>query len=224
MHIIKIYSHYGINEFIICCGYKSYIIKEYFANYSLHSSDITFDFSTNTTTIHKQNSEPWKVTLVDTGANTMTGGRIARIKDYLKDTFCLTYGDGVSNVDINQLINFHKSHGKLATLTSVQPPGRWGNLTIDGDNIIDFQEKAEGDGGWINGGYFVLNKKVIDFIDGDQCIWEQSPLKKLSKLGELKTFKHTSFWHPMDTLRDKENLERMWNSKTALWKVWGDDK
>lgn len=222
-HIMKIYSSFGINHFIICLGYKGYIIKEYFANYYTHMSDVTFDFSDNSTKIHNNYSENWKVTLVDTGEETMTGGRIKRIYDYVKDDeeFCLTYGDGVSNVNIGELIKFHKSHKKLATLTATQPPGRFGALNIDVNNqITQFQEKPVGDGNFINGGFFVLSPQVIKYIGNDKTLWEQEPLINLAKEQQLMAFKHNGFWQPMDTLRDKNHLEDMWQSGQAPWKMW----
>ncbi len=222
-HIMKIYSAYGINEFIICLGYKGYLIKEYFANYYLHMSDVTVDLSNNSSKIHNNYAENWKITLVDTGEETMTGGRIKRIYDYIKDDehFCLTYGDGVANVDIAKLIEFHKSHKKLATLTATQPPGRFGALSINGENVItEFQEKPDGDGNFINGGFFVLSPKVVEYIDNDKTLWEQEPLKNLAKNQQLVAYKHSEFWQPMDTLRDKVHLEDMWQSGKAPWKVW----
>ena len=222
-HIMKIYSHYGINEFIICLGYKGYIIKEYFANYFLHMSDVTFDMVKNEMVVHQQHAEPWKVTLVDTGDESMTGGRLLRIKNYVQDeeAFCLTYGDGVSNVDIQKLIEFHQQQKSLATLTAVSPPGRFGALNIqDSDLVMGFKEKPSGDGGKINGGFFVLSPKVLDLISGDDCVWEQSPLETLAKDGQLSAFKHDGFWQPMDTLRDKHYLEELWLSGNAPWKVW----
>ena len=222
-HIMKIYSHYGINEFVICCGYKGYVIKEYFANYFLHMSDVTFDMTNNNMDVHQQSAEPWKVTLVDTGENTMTGGRLGRVAPFLNDeeSFCLTYGDGLSSVNIGELIEFHKNHGLLATLTATYPPGRFGALNIEDDSkITTFTEKPKGDGGMINGGFFVLSKKVLDLIGGDDEVWEQAPLKALAKDGQLKAFKHDGFWQPMDTLRDKLYLEHLWDSGDAPWKVW----
>ena len=221
-HIMKIYSHYGINEFIICCGYKGYVIKEYFANYFLHQSDITFDMSNNEMKIHQEHAEPWKVTLIDTGENTMTGGRIKRIKKYLEgeESFCLTYGDGVANINITELIKFHNNHGKLATLSSVFPPARFGSIYIEKNQVKKFIEKPRGDGALINGGFFVLNSKVIDQIEGDNTIWEQEPLNNLASKGELMAFKHDGFWQPMDTLRDKNYLEELWSSNKAPWKLW----
>lgn len=221
-HIMKVYSHYGVNEFIICLGYKGYVIKEYFANYFLHMSDVTFDMSNNQMTVHNQHAEAWKVTLVDTGDDSMTGGRLARVKDYVKDeeAFCFTYGDGVSDVNITDLIKYHQQHGKLATLTAVTPPGRFGALDIKDGQIRSFKEKPKGDGALINGGFFVLSPKVIDLIDGDSCVWEQKPLESLAKNSELMAFDHDGFWQPMDTLRDKHHLEGLWQSNKAPWKLW----
>lgn len=222
-HIMKIYSSHGVNDFIICCGYKGYIIKEYFANYFLHMSDVTFDMSENKMDVHQNNAESWRVTLVDTGEDTMTGGRLKRVMDYVKDedAFCFTYGDGVSNVDISKLINFHKEHGKQVTLTATRPPGRYGALKINRNNIVEqFQEKPDGDGSWINGGFFVLSPKVFDRIEGDSTSWEGAPLTNLAKDGEVNAFKHEGFWQPMDTLREKNLLETLWNSGNAPWKVW----
>jgi len=221
-HIMKIYSHYGINDFVICCGYKGYVIKEYFANYFLHMSDVTFDMSTNSMEVHQRYAESWKVTLVDTGEASMTGGRLARVKDYVKDeeAFCFTYGDGVADVDIGQLIAFHKSAGTQATLTATYPPGRFGALDIKGHKVNAFMEKPKGDGGLINGGFFVLSPKVIDLISGDDCIWEREPLEALAQKGELSAFEHQGFWQPMDTLRDKVHLEELWQSGKAPWKKW----
>ena len=221
-HIMKTYSYYGIKDFIICCGYKGYIIKEYFANYFLHQSDVTFDLKDNKMTIHEDRSEPWTVTLVDTGDNSMTGGRLKRIFPYVKDdeAFCLTYGDGVSDINIKNLINFHKSHGKQATLTATYPPGRFGALDIKDNKVQKFEEKPKGDGALINGGYFVLSPKVIERISGDSTIWEQEPLKGLANDGELMYFKHEGFWQPMDTLRDKIKLEELYQKNQAPWKIW----
>ncbi len=222
-HIMKIYSAHGIKNFIICLGYKGYIIKEYFANYHLHMSDVTFDLANNTSKIHNNYAEDWKVTLVDTGEETMTGGRIKRILPYVKDEedFCLTYGDGVSDVNISKLVDFHKSHKKLATLTATQPPGRFGALNINNQNLItEFQEKPDGDGNFINGGFFVLSPKAIEYIEGDKTLFEQEPLKNLAIDNQLMAFKHTGFWQPMDTLRDKVQLENMWQAGKASWKVW----
>lgn len=221
-HIMKIYSAHGINDFIICCGYKGYVIKEYFANYFLHSSDVTFDMRNNEMVVHKKRVEDWKVTLVDTGDDTMTGGRLRRVKEYLKDeeAFCFTYGDGVADVDITALVNFHKTHKKLATLTAAFPPGRFGALNIEENQILKFEEKPRGDGALINGGFFVLSPKVIDRINGDSEIWEQYPLKSLASDGELMSFKHSGFWQPMDTLREKKYLCELWDDNKAPWKTW----
>jgi len=222
-HIMKTYCYYGINDFLICCGYKGYVIKEYFANYFLHQSDITFNMKSNKMTVHDDRSEPWNITLVDSGDNSMTGGRLKRVLPFLKkdEAFCLTYGDGVSNVNIKKLIDFHKSHGKQATLTAVYPPGRFGALNIKDNQVQKFEEKPKGDGALINGGFFVLSPKVIDRIDGDSCVWEQEPLKGLAEDGELMSFKHDGFWQPMDTLRDKIYLEGLLEMNKAPWKVWG---
>jgi glucose-1-phosphate cytidylyltransferase len=222
-HIMKMYSHHGINEFIICCGYKGYVIKEYFANYFLHMSDVTFDMSSNNMQVHHRYAEPWKVTLVDTGDETMTGGRLKRVAKYLKDDkeFCFTYGDGVSDVDIAELIVFHRKHGKLATLTATVPPGRFGALDISEQaHVRSFEEKPKGDGGMINGGFFVLSPKVIGLIEGDSTIWERSPLEKLASNVQLMAFQHHGFWQPMDTLREKILLEQLWSSGKAPWKKW----
>jgi glucose-1-phosphate cytidylyltransferase len=221
-HILKIYSSYGINNFIICCGYKGYMIKEYFSNYFLHMSDITFNMEDNRMLIHRKKAEPWKVTLVDTGSDTFTGGRLKRVADYLvnEDIFCLTYGDGLSNVDINKLISFHREKKVKATLTAVIPPARFGALDIKDSMVKKFREKPIGDGGKINGGYFVLSSKVIDYISDDTTIWEREPLERLAQEGELAAYDHTGFWHPMDTLRDKNYLEELWQSGKAPWKVW----
>lgn len=220
-HIMKIYSQYGLNDFVVCCGYKGYVIKEYFANYFLHLSDVTFDLKNNEMKVHNNTSEPWKVTLVDTGESTMTGGRIKRIKDYVgTEDFCLTYGDGVADINITKLLEFHKNHGKLATLTATQPPGRFGALDIEGSSIKSFKEKPQGDGNWINGGFFVLNHKVIDLIEGDNTIWEKGPLEKLAESRNLEAFFHDGFWQPMDTLRDKNHLEELWSENKAPWKTW----
>ena len=222
-HILKIYSFYGINEFIICCGYKSYFIKEYFANYFLHNSDVTFHFDNdNRIEIHNRKSEPWKVTLVDTGEKTDTGGRLKKIQKFLNDqeTFCFTYGDGLSDIAIDDLIKFHKKQNQLATLTAVKPPGRYGALKIEGNIIKKFQEKPEGDNAWINGGFFVLNKKIFDFIEGDSTSWEHKVLPLLSQENQLNAFIHRGFWQPMDTLRDKNKLEDLWTNSNAPWKKW----
>ena len=221
-HLMKIYSSHGINDFIICCGFKGYVIKEYFANYFLHMSDVTFDMSNNKMKVHQQNAEPWTVTLVDTGDDTQTGGRLKRVASYLKDekAFCFTYGDGLANVDITKLIKFHEGHGKLATVTAVQPPGRYGALNRDNDLVTGFVEKPKGDGGWINGGFFVLSPKCIDYIDSDDTAWEQRPLKDIALKGELMAYEHKDFWQPMDTLREKNLLEELWESGKAPWKTW----
>lgn len=221
-HIMKMYSAHGVNDFVICCGYKGYVIKEYFANYFLHMSDVTFDMSNNRMEVHQRNSEPWRVTLIDTGENTLTGGRLKRVAEYLKDesAFCFTYGDGLSDIDIRASIDFHAQHGKLATVTVVQPPGRYGAIQRDGDNVTGFTEKPRGDGGLINGGFFVLSPKVIDYIDGDMTTWEADPMIALAREGQMKAFEHTEFWHPMDTLRDKNYLEELWKSGKAPWKIW----
>jgi glucose-1-phosphate cytidylyltransferase len=221
-HIMKLYSHYGINEFIICCGYKGYLIKEYFANYFLHMSDVTFDMSRNSMEVHNRMAEPWKVTLVDTGDNTMTGGRLKRVAEYLKgeEVFCLTYGDGVSDVNISVLIEFHRTSRVLATLTAIHPPARFGALDVVAEKVHRFVEKPEGDGGMINGGFFVLSPKVIDYIAGDETFWEQAPMEHLAAEGQLAAYKHSGFWQPMDTLRDKQRLEQLWDSGNPPWKVW----
>jgi glucose-1-phosphate cytidylyltransferase len=220
-HIMKVYSAHGINDFIICCGYKGYLIKEYFANYFLHMSDVTFDMVENRMQVHQNNAEPWRVTLVDTGENTMTGGRLKRVVHYLDGSdFCFTYGDGVSDVSITELIAAHKRHGTYATLTSVLPPGRFGALQMDGSRVAGFQEKPEGDGGWINGGFFVLSPRVIDYIEGDHTVWEREPMERLAREGQLSAYAHRGFWQPMDTLRDKTRLEELWAAGKAPWKVW----
>jgi glucose-1-phosphate cytidylyltransferase len=222
-HIMKIYSHYGINDFIICLGYKGYYIKEYFANYFLHMSDITFDMCKNEMNVHNNHCEPWKVTLLDTGQNSMTGGRLKRIASYLDkdEPFCFTYGDGVSNVDIHKLIAYHKEKGLLATMTAIQPPGRFGALDIDNQSFIrQFKEKPKGDGNWINGGFFVLSPKVVDYISGDETIWEQEPLETIAAEAQLAAYRHEDFWMAMDTLRDKTKLEELWEKGNAPWKVW----
>ena len=221
-HIMKSYSHYGIHDFVICCGYKGYVIKEYFANYFLHMSDVTFDMVNNRMEVHQHNAEPWRVTLVDTGDDTMTGGRLQRVKPYVCDeeAFCFTYGDGVSNVDIQALLAFHRRHKLLATVTATLPPGRFGALEFDGDRVKSFKEKPKGDGAMINGGFFVLSPAVLDLLDGDACVWEREPLERLAREGQLAAFHHTGFWQPMDTLRDKTHLEELWTSGQAPWKVW----
>ena len=222
-HIMKMYSSHGINDFVILCGYKGYVIKEYFANYYLHMSDVTFSMKGNSVEVRQSNVEPWTVTLVDTGESSMTGGRLKRVYEYIKneDAFCFTYGDGVGDVDITKLIEFHKSHGKLATLTATRPPGRYGALKIMSNGIVDrFQEKPDGDGGWINGGYFVLSPKVIERLTDDSTIWEGEPLVDLASENELAAFKHDGYWQPMDTLREKNILNDLWNNNKAPWKVW----
>ena len=220
-HILKIYSFYGINNFIICCGYKGYIIKEYFANYCLHLSDVTFDISNNSIEWHQQRGEKWKVTLIDTGSNTATGGRLKKVSDFIKgDTFCFTYGDGLTNANIKDQIEFHKKHGKLATVLAVKPPGRFGALDLQNDFVKDFLEKPEGDRSWINGGFFVLQKKVIDYIDSFDMPWERDPLKRLANELELRAYFHNGFWQPMDTLRNKNYLEELWNAGNPPWKIW----
>jgi glucose-1-phosphate cytidylyltransferase len=221
-HIMKMYSHYGITDFIVCCGYRGYVIKEYFANYFLHMSDVTFNMKDNEMTVHQKRAEPWTVTLVDTGDSSMTGGRLRRVTDHIKDeeAFCFTYGDGVSDVDIAETIRFHKAHGKQATLTATYPPGRFGALDMKGGLVRSFKEKPKGDGSMINGGFFVLSPKVLELIDGDDSTWEQEPLMSLAERGELMAFEHKGFWQPMDTLRDKHYLEELWGSDKAPWKKW----
>ena len=220
-HIMKMYSHHGINDFVICLGYKGYVVKEYFANYFLHMSDVTFDVQRNTMEIHQQRAEPWRVTLVNTGETTMTGGRLRRVRDYLRGgTFCFTYGDGVSDVDITALIAFHRSHGKKATVTAVQPPGRYGAVELSGATVTNFQEKPIGDGAWINGGFFVLEPSVLDMIEGDQTSWESTPLVQLVGEGELRAYRHTGFWQALDTMRDKVHLEELWSKGNPSWRVW----
>jgi glucose-1-phosphate cytidylyltransferase len=221
-HIMKMYSHYGVNEFIICCGYKGYVIKEYFANYFLHMTDVTFDMTDNRMTVHHQKAEPWKVTLVDTGEGTMTGGRLKRVAEYVKDeeAFCLTYGDGVSDVNITELVAFHKEQKVKATLTATLPPGRFGALDMQGNKVNSFREKPQGDGAMINGGFFVLSPSVLEYITDDHTIWEREPLERLAEEGNLAAYQHNGFWQPMDTLRDKINLEEFWQSGHAPWKVW----
>jgi glucose-1-phosphate cytidylyltransferase len=221
-HIMKIYSQHGVNEFVICLGYKGYVIKEYFANYFLHMSDVTFDMGKNSMEVHEQHAEPWRVTLVDTGPDTMTGGRLHRVKDYLTpgEPFCFTYGDGVSDIDITMEIAFHRKHGCLATVAAVQPPGRFGALMRDGHSVTGFQEKPLGDGGWINGGFFVLQPEVVDLIAGEAISWEQEPMAALSAKKQLMAYEHRGFWQPMDTLREKTMLEELWESGKAPWKVW----
>ncbi|MDR7308882.1 glucose-1-phosphate cytidylyltransferase [Rhodoferax saidenbachensis] len=221
-HIMKMYSSHGVNEFVICCGYKGYVIKEYFANYFLHMSDVTFDMADNRMEVHQHKAEPWRVTLVDTGEETLTGGRLKRVASYIEkeEAFCFTYGDGVSDVNIGASIAFHRKHGKLATVTAVQPPGRYGALNREGDQVTGFTEKPRGDGGLINGGFFVLSPKCLDFIDGDTSSWEGEPLVELAKRGEMMAFEHEGFWQPMDTLREKNLLEDLWATGKAPWKSW----
>jgi glucose-1-phosphate cytidylyltransferase len=221
-HIMKIYSFFGINDFIVCCGYKGYVIKEYFANYFLHMSDVTFDMKSNKLEVHNHKAEPWSITLIDTGEHSMTGGRLKRVAKYLQteESFCFTYGDGLANINLRELITFHKNHGKLATVTAVQPAGRYGALELSGSNVIGFVEKPRGDGGWINGGFFILSPRCIELIQGDECVWESGPLNTLAKKGELEAFFHKGFWQPMDTLRDKNQLEELWSTGKAPWRVW----
>jgi glucose-1-phosphate cytidylyltransferase len=221
-HIMKLYSTHGVNEFVVCCGYKGYVIKEYFANYFLHMSDVTFDMADNSTVVHRKKAEHWRITLVDTGEDTLTGGRLKRVADYIKDeeAFCFTYGDGLSNLDIRTSIEFHRRHGKLATVTAVLPPGRYGALERLGDQVTGFIEKPRGDGGLINGGFFVLSPKCLDLIDGDDTSWESTPLTRLASMGQIMAFEHRGFWHPMDTLRDMNLLEELWVSGKAPWKIW----
>jgi glucose-1-phosphate cytidylyltransferase len=221
-HIMKMYSSHGINDFVICCGYKGYVIKEYFSNYCLHMSDVTFDMVQHKMQVHRKKAEAWNVTLIDTGDTTLTGGRLKRIENYVRDEecFCFTYGDGLSDIDITSQIDFHKRHGKLATITAVQPPGRYGALTLDGSKVTGFIEKPRGDGGLINGGFFVLSPKALEYIDGDQVVWEGGPLTELASQGELMAFEHQGFWQPMDTLRDKTQLDKLWADNVAPWKIW----
>ncbi|HEX5393967.1 MAG TPA: glucose-1-phosphate cytidylyltransferase [Rhodocyclaceae bacterium] len=220
-HIMKLYAAHGIQDFIVCCGYKGYVIKEYFANYFLHMSDVTFDMRDNRMEVLQNKTEPWRVTLVDTGEQTMTGGRLKRVREHIgDDDFCLTYGDGVSDVNIADVIAFHHRQGRLATVTGVQPPGRFGALRLEGDQVSSFEEKPQGDGAWINGGFFVLSPKVIDLIESDDVLWEQGPMNALAQQGQLSAYLHRGFWQPMDTLRDKNHLEDLWQSGKAPWKVW----
>ncbi|WP_198120637.1 glucose-1-phosphate cytidylyltransferase [Massilia rhizosphaerae] len=221
-HILKQYSAHGINEFVICCGYKGYVIKEFFANYFLHMSDVTFDLQNNAMKVHHGFAEPWKVTLVDTGDTSMTGGRLKRVRSFIEDdeAFCFTYGDGVADIDIAASLAFHKQHGLLATMTAVQPPGRFGAVEFDGERLMAFREKPQGDGAWINGGFFVLSPKVLDYIADDATVWEKEPMERLAGEGQLSAFRHTGFWQPMDTLRDKMLLEELWQTGKAPWKVW----
>jgi glucose-1-phosphate cytidylyltransferase len=220
-HIMKLYSAHGVDDFVICLGYKGYMIKEYFANYYLHTCDVTFNVGKNEMTVHQSSAEPWKVTLVDTGIDTMTGGRLRRVLDYVRDEdFCFTYGDGVADVDISRLIDFHGSQGTIATVTAVQPPGRFGAMEVDGKHVTTFQEKPLGDGGWINGGFFVLSSGVGDYLEGDETVWEQEPLRRLAEDGELSSYKHDGFWQPMDTQRDMTHLQELWETGRAPWAVW----
>ena len=221
-HIMKTYSYHGVNDFIVCCGYKGYVIKEYFSNYFLHMSDVTIDLVKNDMTIHQKRAEPWKITLVDTGETTMTGGRLKRVADYLKGekNFCFTYGDGIGNINVSESIKFHYEHKKLATITATSPPGRFGVLETNGDRVINFKEKPRGDGSLVNAGFFVLNSQVLNYIANDLTVWEGYPLEKLAADGELMLFRHDGFWHPVDTLRDKQALEKMWKENIAAWKIW----
>jgi glucose-1-phosphate cytidylyltransferase len=221
-HIMKLYSHYGIRDFVVCCGYKGYVIKEYFANYFLHMSDVTFDMSDNRMEVHRRHAEPWRVTLVDTGDDTLTGGRLKRVATYIEEdeAFCFTYGDGLSDVNIGASVEFHLQHGRHATVTAVLPPGRYGAIECAGDRVTRFVEKPRGDGGLINGGFFVLSPAVLDYIDGDQTAWEGAPLARLASDGEMMAFEHSGFWQPMDTLRDKIMLEELWSRGEAPWKRW----
>ena len=220
-HVMKIYSHHGINDFVVCLGYKGYVIKEYFANYFLHMSDVTFDMHKNSMEVHQRYVEPWRVTLVDTGENTQTGGRLKRVREHIgNNDFCLTYGDGVSDLSITKLVAFHKAHGRKATVTAIKPPGRYGAMNMQGDAVVSFQEKPAGDGAWINGGFFVLNPSVLDLIEGDGTAWETSPLERLAGSGELQAYQHRGFWQAMDTLRDKTQLEELWARGRAPWKTW----
>jgi glucose-1-phosphate cytidylyltransferase len=220
-HIMKLYAAHGITDFVVCLGYKGYLIKEYFANYFLHMSDVTFDLAQNTMEVHKHFAEPWRVTLVDTGQDTMTGGRLQRVRPYLSgDTFCFTYGDGVGDIDISSTISFHREQGCAATVTAAQPPGRFGRLDVEGDLVRAMQEKPQGDGNWINGGFFVMEPRALDEIEGDDTLWEKEPMERLAKQGELAVYRHNGFWQPMDTMRDKNLLEELWQSGKAPWKVW----
>lgn len=220
-HIMKIYASHGITDFVVCVGYKGYMIKEYFANYVLHNADVTFDMVNRSMEVHHQTAEPWRVTVVDTGENTMTGGRLRRVRHYLNDEdFCLTYGDGVGDVDITSLIAYHRSHGCVATVTAAQPPGRFGALNLDGDTVVSFKEKPQGDGSWVNAGFFVLQPRAIDYVDGDFVIWEHEPIERIAQEGQLRTHFHRGFWQPMDTLRDKQLLENLWSGGNATWDSW----
>ena len=221
-HLLKIFGAHGINEFIICCGYKGYVIKEYFANYFLHMSDVTFDLNDNSMKVHRRSAEPWKITLVDTGESTMTGGRLRRVSEYLGDeTFCFTYGDGLANIDLTQLVNLHRTRGKLATVTAVQPPGRFGALQFSPESLVtSFQEKPHGDGSWVSGGFFILEPQVIEYLQDDSTVWEQQPLQEIASAGQLNAYFHQDFWHPMDTLRDRQYLQELWAQGKAPWKIW----
>lgn len=220
-HIMKIYSYYGIHDFVVCLGYKGYIIKEYFANYFLHMSDVTFDMTRNEMEVHQHSAEPWRVTLIDTGENTLTGGRLKRVQNHIgRETFCFTYGDGVSDIDISRKIAFHRQHNKIATVTAIKPPGRYGALNLEADKVLSFQEKPAGDGSWINGGFFVLEPDVFDYIEGDSTSWESQPLQILAGEDQLMAYQHEGFWQPMDTLRDKNHLEALWQANKAPWKLW----
>jgi glucose-1-phosphate cytidylyltransferase len=224
-HVMKIYSAAGVNEFVVCLGYRGYMIKEYFANYFLHTSDVTIDVAENRMEVHARNAEPWRVTLVDTGSETMTGGRIRRIRRYVEDgPFCMTYGDGVTDLNVRSVIDFHQRRGKAATVTAIQPQGRYGSVNVEGESglVTDFEEKPKGDGRWVNAGFFVLTPKVFDFIADDSTVWERDPLESLARQGELNAYRHAGFWHAMDTLRDKAHLEQLWSSATAPWKLWSD--
>ena len=221
-HIMKLYSQFGLNDFIICCGYKGYLIKEYFTNYSLHTTDITVDVRSNKIDIHKKTTEPWKITLIDTGLESLTGDRIKKIEKYVGENFCLTYGDGLSSINIKKLISFHKKNKKLATVTAVKPAGRFGAIELKKNLVTRFLEKPSGDGGWINGGFFILNKKIFEYISRPPCIWEREPMEKLAKNKQLAAYKFDGFWYPMDTLRDRNYLEELWSSKKAPWKTWNE--
>lgn len=221
-HIMKQYSHFGLNDFVICCGYKGYLIKEYFVNYSLHTTDITVNVRSNKIKVHKKTTEPWNITMVNTGENSLTGDRIRKIKDFVDGDFCLTYGDGLSSVNIKETIKFHKKNKKIATVVAVKPTGRFGAITLDGNLVKKFYEKPKGDGAWVNGGFFVLNKKIFNYLSNQNCIWEKEPLEKIAKDKQLSAYKHSGFWHAMDTLRDKNFLEEIWSSKKVPWKIWDD--
>ena len=221
-HIMKQYSHFGLNDFVICCGYKGYLIKEYFVNYSLHTTDITVNVRSNKIKVHKKTTEPWNITMVNTGENSLTGDRIRKIKDFVDGDFCLTYGDGLSSVNIKETIKFHKKNKKIATVVAVKPTGRFGAITLDGNLVKKFFEKPKGDGAWVNGGFFVLNKKIFNYLSNQNCIWEKEPLEKIAKDKQLAAYKHSGFWHAMDTLRDKNFLEEIWSSKKVPWKIWDD--